>query len=395
MKNLDIDPFADHWLRDPYSNFASLYEAGGIFFMPRYDCYGMARHANVRSTLRDWQTFISSRGVGLEPIADPSNHWREPSLLLETDPPLHTDARGIVSRVLNATALKGLRLRWREKAGQLIGNLVGRGSFDAIPEIAEAFPLSVFGDAVGLPPTDRRKLIELGNLAFESVGPRTPRVVDVFAGAPEIIAWSDRACRRESLAPSGFGAQIFDAADEGRITDRQAQLLVRSLLSAGVDTTVSGLGAALHAFAANPEQWAILRQRPELLKTSLDEVLRWDSVVQCFFRTTSRIVDVEGEEVPPESKIMLFFAAANRDPKRWTDADRFDITRRDPGHVGFGAGIHACVGQMVARLELEVVFEVLLDHVEAIELTGPINRRLNNSIHPIATLPIRLIKRAA
>ncbi len=390
---LDIDPFDEPWLADPYRNFAMLRDAGAVFYIPRYECYGMARHAQVHGTLKDWQTFVSARGVGLDRITDPAAHWREPSLLLETDPPLHDEMRAIVSRVLNAAALKALRPNWRAVAERLVDGLVGVGSFDAVPRIAEAFPTTVFGDAMGIVPEERHNLIRLGMLAFEAVGPRTTRVARTFEMAPEVLAWSDRACRRESLAPQGFGAQIHGAVDDGKITVRQAELLVRSLLSAGVDTTVSGIGAALHAFAANPDQWAQLRERPALLKTALDEVLRWDSVVQCFFRTTSRPVAIEGVKLPQHAKVMLFFAAANRDPARWGEPDLFDINRRDPGHVGFGAGIHACVGQMVARLEIEVLFEALLDRVGTLKLAGGSSRRLNSSIYPFSKLPLELTAR--
>ncbi|HEY3656323.1 MAG TPA: hypothetical protein VGL34_15260 [Steroidobacteraceae bacterium] len=308
---LDIDPFWDQWLAEPYARHDQLHAAGAVFFIPKYEIFGMARYEEVNATLRNPQDFCSGRSVGLEQIVDPNKHWRPPSLLLETDPPLHDLTRSVVNRVVNVAALESLRAIWKTTAEEMIPSLCTKGRIDAVPELAEAFPIKVFGDAVGIGPGGRGNLLALGSLALEVVGPRTERVERALAEAGMLTAWSTAASQRSALAPGGFGLNIYAAVDRGEITESQAALLVRSLLSAGVDTTVSGIGAALHAFATNPAQWSVLRSRPELAKSALDEVLRWDSVVQCFFRTTTRDVQVAGVDIPNESKIMLFFAAAN------------------------------------------------------------------------------------
>ncbi|MBV8615844.1 MAG: cytochrome P450, partial [Acetobacteraceae bacterium] len=198
-------------------------------------------------------------------------------------------------------------------------------------------------------------------------------------------------CRRESLAPDGMGAQIHAAADRGEITADEAPLLVRSLLTAGLDTTVSGLGAAIYCLARFPEQFQRLRADPGLARAAFEEAVRYESPVQTFFRTTARAAEIGGVPVAEGEKVLMFLGAANRDPRRWENPDAYDITRRNAGHVGFGAGIHGCVGQVLARMEGEAVLGALARKAAAIEITGPPTRRYNNTLRALARLPVRLV----
>jgi cytochrome P450 len=166
---------------------------------------------------------------------------------------------------------------------------------------------------------------------------------------------------------------------------------VRLLLSAGLDTTVNGIGIMMLAFASFPDEWVKLRARPELARRALDESLRWDSTVQTFFRTTTGEVEIDGQAIPRDSKVILFLAAANRDPRCWHEADRFDLDRATSGHVAFGFGIHQCLGQMVARMEAELVLGAMIPRIAEIRLAGPPVRRLNNTLHALASLPVEII----
>ena len=203
-------------------------------------------------------------------------------------------------------------------------------------------------------------------------------------------AWIAASCKRASLADGGLGSEIYAAADRGEITEDQAGLLVRSLLSAGVDTTVHTLAWALHALAVNQDQWQALRDDPALARPAFEETLRHASPVQTFFRTTTRAVDVAGTTIPPGEKVLLFLGAANRDSRAWAEPDRFDIRRRAAGHVGLGSGIHACVGAAVGRLEGELLLAALARQVASLELAGPARPYLNNTIKGLAGLPVRV-----
>src|SRR5260370_34023622 len=162
--------------------------------------------------------------------------------------------------------------------------------------------------------------------------------------------------------------EIFEAVDAGEVTEAEAGMLVRSFLSAGIDTTVYGLGNALYCFARHPEQWSILRENPKLIRGAFEEVLRFEAPVQTFFRTTTKPVDVSGVGLGDGEKVLLFLAAANRDPRRWDKPDTFDVTRRAIGHMTFGTGIHGCVGQAGAPLANEQPFGALTNGVAALGL---------------------------
>ena len=167
-------------------------------------------------------------------------------------------------------------------------------------------------------------------------------------------------------------------------------MLVRSLLSAGLDTTVNGIGAAIYCLARFPDQWARLRNDPTLARNAFEEAVRFESPVQTFFRTTTRDVEIGGSRIGEGEKILMFLAAANRDPRRWDNPDSYDVTRKTSGHVGFGSGIHMCVSQLVARLEGEVMLTALAKRVSTIEITGPLQRRFNNTLRGLESLPVTI-----
>lgn len=390
LPTLELDPFDPAFLADPFSAHPVLRDAGPVVFLPKIGCFAMARHAEVQAALKDWEAFISGRGVGQTDFLK-ETPWRPPSLLLEADPPLHDRTRGLMNRVASLGALREVMPRWQAKADALVSQLAGTGSFDAIPALAEAFPLSVFPDLIGLREEGRENLIPYATVAFNAFGPRNALLAETMAAARDATEWVAQSCKRELLRPGGWGMQVYEAADRGECSHDEAERLVRSFLTAGVDTTVNGIATLLHAFAEFPGQWAKLRADPKLVKKAVEESLRWGGTVQTFFRTTSRDVSIGGHIIPEGQKVLLFLAAANRDPRKWEDADRFEITRVASGHVGFGFGIHQCLGQMVARMEAEAVTNALLANVGEIRATGPVRRRLNNTLHAIGELPIELI----
>ncbi|GAA5170701.1 cytochrome P450 [Pseudonocardia eucalypti] len=390
MLELDVDPFDTEVLADPLPFQAKLRDAGPVVYLSRHRVYGMGRHAEVLAALRDWQGFESGAGVGLANFrTEPP--WRPPSLLLEADPPRHDAPRRVLSGLLTPRALRGLREDWRAAAEALVDELLAAGpELDAVPALAEAFPLRVFPDAVGIPMQGREHLLPYGDFLFNAFGPPNELVLAGRDAAAGHAAWVNEQCRREALADTGFGARIWAAADRGELTHEQAPLVVRSLLSAGVDTTVHGLAAVLHALASHPDQWARLRERPQLARVAFDEAVRWASPVQTFFRTATSDIRLGDTVIPSGEKILMFLGSANRDPRRWAEPDRFDLSRDPSGHVGFGFGIHQCVGQHVARLEAESLLTALAARVRTIEPLGPGRRHLNNTLRGWSSLPLRL-----
>ena len=385
-----IDPFSHAFLRDPYPQHETLREAGPVVWLEQYGIWTMARHQEVRDALTDWQTYCSAAGVGLSDFRK-EPPWRPPSIILEADPPLHTRTRAVLTRILSPAAINILRTTFEREAERLVERLVEQREFDGIADLAEAYPLKVFPDAVGISEDGRENLLPYGSMVFNSFGPRNDLFDAAMANAGPVRDWIMSKCSRAALAPDGLGMQIFAAVDSGELTEAEAGMLVRSFLSAGIDTTVYGLGNALHCFARYPEQWSVLRENPNLIRGAFEEVLRFEAPVQTFFRTTTRDVEVAGVRLGDGEKVLLFLAAANRDPRRWDRPDTFDVRRRATGHMTFGTGIHGCVGQAVARLESEAIFGALAKRVASFELTAEPRLRLNNTLRGLDTLPLRIV----
>ncbi len=387
VPHLDIDPFAIDFFANPYPAQEVLREAGSVVYLDAWNVYGVARYAEVHAVLNDPVTFCSSRGVGLSDFKK-EKPWRPPSLILEADPPAHTRTRAVLSKVLSPAVMKQIRGPVAAPPHAKVDELLQRRTIDAIPDLAEAYPLSVFPDAMGLRQEGREHLLAYAGVVFNAFGPPNElRQAAIERSAPH-QAYVAEQCQRQNLAPGGFGACVHAFSDSGEITPNEAPLLVRSLLSAGLDTTVNGLGAAIYCLARFPDQMARLRADPSLARNAFEEAVRFESPVQTFFRTTTREVGIGGYLIGEGEKVLMFLGAANRDPRRWDEPDRYDITRKTSGHVGFGSGIHMCVGQLVARLEGEVVLAALARRGVSIEINGPVKRRYNNTLRGLESLPI-------
>ena len=391
---VDVDPYSDDFLTDPYEAHRRLREAGPVVWIPAYGIYACARHESVHAVFNDHATFISGAGVGLANFHK-EEPFRPKSLILEADPPSHTKARAILARILSPKTVMQIRATFTAEAESLVDRLLARQAagetIDAVKDLSEVYPLKVFPDAVGVGEANRENLLLYGNMIFNAFGPRNERLQKSAELVQPVTAWIMAHCQRENLRPGGFGDLIYQAADAGEITHAEAPLLVRSFLSAGVDTTVNGIGNAILCMANHPDQYAQLCADLTLARPGFEEALRFESSVQTFFRTTSKDTELFGVPMAKDSKIVTFLAAANRDERQWLDPDRFDIQRRPAGHMAFGSGIHGCVGQVVARLEGEVVLTALAKRVSRIELIGPPQRRLNNTLRALASMPVRLI----
>jgi len=390
IPHIDVDPFSDEMIDEPYSMHEIAREAGPVAYIPKYDLHVVARHAQVQSVLMNWETFISSAGVGLANFRHEAP-FRPKSLLLEADPPDHTVVRTVISRVMSPRTIQQLRELFESEAEAMFDRLLQKGKIEAVKDLAEYFPLKVFPDAVGLESEGRDNLLLYGDMVFNALGPRNELFERSMERFKPVSSWIMDHCERKALRPGGLGHLIYQAADTGEITQEQAPMLVRSFLSAGVDTTINGIANVLLTLARHPHEYAKLHANPALARQSFEEGLRYESIVQTIFRTTSRPVEIEGARIGEDRKVVALLGAANRDPRKWSDPNRFNIERNPVGHVVFGAGIHGCVGQVIARMEGEIVLRTLARKVKRVELSAPHVRHLNNSLRAMRTLPLELV----
>ena len=183
--------------------------------------------------------------------------------------------------------------------------------------------------------------------------------------------------------------QMFLAADRGEITQDEAKLLVGILLSAAADTTIITLANAIRAFSIYPDQYELVRKDPTLARAAFEESLRWDSPSRMAGRIAMRDVEIDGIVIPRGERCGLMFAAANRDPRKWADPDRFDVLRENRGHVGWGYGVHSCVGRVLAGLEADALLGAIVRHIERFEPAGEPEPWMTTIGHGPEKLPVR------
>ena len=383
----DVDPYDPAILVDPIPYYAELRRRGPLVYIPRYAILACGRYDVTREVFSDYQRFVSSRGVGLTDFSL-ETPWRAPSIILEVDPPEHDKTRRVMTRVMSPGVVASLRETFQAKAEALVDHVLGLGRVEAVVDVAEAYSVAAFPPAVGLRNIDQRVLVDYGAMVFNALGPDNTLRRTAMAKAPNIVPWITEQCQRSNLHAEGIGAEIYAAADGGEITPTEAGLIVRSLLSAGIDTTVTGIGSALWALANNPAQFERLRADPKLVRNAFEETLRLTSPVHSFCRTVHSATSVSGIALEEGTKILCVLGAANLDPDKFEDPDQFDIGRRSTGHLALGVGIHACVGQNVARAEGEALLGAIARKVRGIELTGEPVWRPNNAIHALDRLPL-------
>ena len=383
----DIDPYDEAILANPEPYYAELRSKGPFAYIPKYSILACGRHLETKEVFSDWQRFVSSRGVGQQDFAL-EEPWRPASIVLEVDPPRHTQTRQAIMRALSPGAVRELKEFFQIEANKLIDVLLAKNEFNAVTDLAESYPTTVFPKAVGLKNVDAKILVNYGAMVFNALGPDNKLRRDAMAMGKTIVPWIMEQCKRENLCANGFGASIYARADAGDITPEEAGMLVRSLLSAGVDTTVTAIGNALWCFANFPEQFEILKAKPELARAAFEEVMRFTSPVHSFCRTAGADTSVSGINIVEGTKILCVLGSANLDTDQWSDADKFDITRRAAGHLALGSGIHGCVGQNVARAEGEAILSAIANKVSAIKQIGEAVWRPNNAIHALDRMTI-------
>ena len=389
---VDFDPFSRDWIAQRHERYEDLREAGPVVRLSLYGVYATGRWAEAKAVLADADTFISSAGVGIDDLRA-ADSWRPKGNVLEADAPEHDITRGILNTVLSARAMRAFREDFAAKARAVAEEVVAAGEIDAATALGATFPLSVFPDAMGIGKEGRENLLLYSDMIFNAFGPRNEIFEDTAAKAGPVVEWLLTQCSRKALTPDGWGAEIYALSDQAGLSEDEAGVIVRALLTAGLDTTVSAITSGVVAFARHPAEWDKVVADPKRASRIIDEIIRWQTPIQLFFRTTSRAVELGGVELPKDAKIMVAYGAANRDPRVWDDPNRFDLDRRVTDHLALGHGVHRCVGQMVARLEVELIFAALAERVARFELTAPPVLGVNNALRGFASASVRLVAR--
>jgi cytochrome P450 len=380
------DMFTDDSIRYPYEQYRRIRNLGPVVHYAPADCYVVARYDDVRRVLRDARTFISGKGVAM---SDEANAALSTGVLT-SDGAEHDFLRKIEGEPFGADAVKELVAQVELEAQGLMDRIMaGPKHIDAMPALAQYLPLKIVTELVGLPEEGRENMLSWAAAGFDIIGPFNDRAKTSFGIMGEWVGYT-LGLQQAVVKPGSWAWRAFRLAQEGTIGPDMVPRLLMSLIGPSLDTTILGTGNLLMLLGQNPDQWRILKATPSLVPNAVNEALRLESPIRCFTRYAITEAEVDGVTIPQGSRILVLYGSANRDERRWENAEKFDVTRPNAAaHLAFGAGEHTCLGAHLARLEMHALTKSLLANVEDMEIGEPVFA-LNNTLRGLDSLPMTL-----
>jgi cytochrome P450 len=397
-----LGPFAPEMMANPYPLYAMLRGARREMKLGPFEMWLLSRYDDVLSAFKRPELFSSmafreSRPEGLFPNVPKETlaALREVMLpdaptVLNSDPPAHGRYRGILNRGFTPREMGKLEARIREIATGLVDAMLAKGGpVDLVRDLTIPLPVTVIAELLGV---DRARHGDFKRWsdAFVNQMRRGEPLEPIIASMREFNAYFAAEIERRRSEPSDdlISQLVHAETSEGRLSPLELLAFCRLLLVAGNETTTNLLGNAVIALLDNPDQLARLRAEPELVPNAVEETLRFDAPVQGLPRMAAADVEMGDEKIPAGARVMLMIGSANRDPERWPDPDRFDVARDTNGHLGFGFGIHYCLGSHLARLESRIGLEAIVTRLANLRLAGPIQRNPSPILRGPASLPV-------
>ncbi len=390
---LVIDALSPAFAADPYPSYAAAREQAAVFRQPGDRLAYLTRFADVHAAFRDRRlgsTFLHRFTPEELQLAPNIPTWRDPRWtdfqaferweLLNLEPPVHSRLRRLVLEAFTPRAVEALRSSIEARARGLLAPGREAGRIDLVGDYAQAFSLGIICDLIGVSPDDRETIKRLSDdtVSMYEPGPSDEQQARSNRAAGDFRRYLlDVVAHRRAHPGDDLMAALIDATVDGeRLTDDQVVSTAMVLLMAGHEATVNATANGVAALAANPDQWQLLRSGEVAVKAAIEEILRFDPPLQWFERwVLDEDVEIAGVPLARGSRVALVLGAANRDPRKFPDPDRFDITREDTGHISFGGGIHFCIGAPLARMELETTLnELVATEPELVVLPGAVRR---------------------
>jgi cytochrome P450 len=357
------DPYDVGIVTDPYPVYARLREEAPLYYNERFDFWALSRHADVDKALSNWETFSNSRSDILELVQ--SEFDMPPGVMMFQDPPHHTMLRGLMGRVFTPRRMAAIEDQIRDYCVRCLDPLVGSGGFDIVAELAAMMPMRVIGMLLGIPESDQTGFRDANdaNLRTKPGAPMKVAKADRIADGrmyADYVEW--RANNpSDDLMTALLNVEFEDENGVVRkLTRTEVLHYTQVVAGAGNETTGRLIGWLAKVLAEHPDQRRQVQRDRSLLIPAIDETLRFEPTGPHVARWMARDFEAYGTTVPAGAAMLLLFGAANRDPRRFTDPDTFDIHRSN-SHLTFGKGMHYCLGANLARLEGRVALDELLN----------------------------------
>ena len=395
---MDIDLISqDQWVRGiPHEQFTWLRQEAPVFWHESDDpavpgFWALTRHADVQAANRDIEQFSSQRGGVF--LNDQTDEQRDLfRSIIETDRPEHTRLRRLVNRGFTPRAIAQFEASYRQAVKDVLADVVARGTFDWVTEVATVLPAFAISELLGVPVEDRSQVTAWTNTIS---GANDPEFADGDADAPMPAAialytyGTQLAEQRRAEPRDDIVTSLITEVDDDALGAHEFEIFVLALAVAGNETTRTAMSQGMLALLANPDQMAVLRADPGRASTAADEIIRWSTPIVYFRRTATRDLDWHGVTIHEDDPVALYFMSANYDDAVFEDPHRFDVTRAPNPHVSFGGGgPHHCLGAHLARFEISVLLEELLTHASSVEQAGDAVRLRSSWINGLKHLPV-------
>lgn len=385
-----FNPFDPGFLENPFPFYALGRQFRPLMFDPSRGVWSAFRYDDCAAILRDHATWSSDPGG---PVDGP------PPTMLGSDPPRHARLRGLVSQAFTPRMVEQLEPRIREVANELLDNVASAGTVDIVDAFTHPLPVIMIAEILGVPAADRDRFRVWSDAVVSTLGTGAAAGRTVAEDAPpelfeELREYLEAMVERRRADPrNDLISALIQARDaEDRLTSLELFQMLVLLLVAGNETTTNLISNAIIEFMNHPAELARLREQPDLLPTAIEEVMRYSSPVQATIRRATRDVELSGKSISRGQPIIVWIGSSNRDVDAFPEPDRFDIARTPNRHLGFGLGIHFCLGAPLARLEAKIALETLLARFSSFERADrePLPRVPTFIMHGVRKLPIRV-----
>lgn len=398
LAELEFDPFSEDFFNGPYETYRRMREEAPVYYSERYDFYALSRHVDVAAAYKNFETYSSARGVDLAAVRseEPMGH----KSIIMMDPPEHRHMRGLVNKVFTPRAIEAMRPLVTALVDRHLGATDPAG-FDVVQDFSALFPVEVITTILGVPEEDRQQIrLWLDTFLHREPGEVEMSDAGVQAATQMAIAYYQlvkerRAAPRDDMISALVAARV--ERENGELTALDnieiAQFAVL-LGGAGAETVTKLVANAVVLFARHPEQWQKLLDDRSKVPAAVEEVLRYESPNQYNVRCSREDVTLHGVTIPAGKPVFLLLGSANRDPDAWTKPEVFDIERdrTEAQNLGFGYGIHSCLGAALARMESAVALQKLLDYMPRYEVDWAGCRRVNmQNVAGWNNVPVRVL----
>ncbi|OBI15240.1 cytochrome [Mycobacterium sp. E2327] len=394
---VEFDPYSNVFFDSPFDTYRRMRDEAPVYYNPKYDFYALTRYDDVAAAYKDTATYSSAHGASLDQVKSDDMNVRDLKLIILMDPPEHDRMRKLVSRAFTPRAIAGLESMVRDQISQAISAL-NPASFDAVADFSALFPVEVITAMLGVPASDRQQLRKWIDAGLE----REPGSMELSQANMDAILQTGayyyeliqerRAHPQDDMISRLIEVELDEDGASRTLDDIEIAGFASMLGAAGAETVTKLVGNAVVVFADYPDQWQLLQRDRTKIGAAVEELLRFESPSQYNVRYTLRQAALHDTTIPDGSAVLLINGSANRDERVFPDPDRFDIDRRRKFgyNIGFGYGIHSCLGAALARLESRIALEMLLDFIPRFDIDRSGLRRVHMSnVAGWSNVPVR------